>query len=67
VSPAIEFLDFSDAAAFVNAASQLVAVLTRDYPFTTVLVDADTARAHMIRSIDSEVNSSHKRGQYPLR
>ena len=51
LSSAIEFLDFSDAAAFVNAASQLVAVLTRDYPFTAVLVDADNARAHMIRSI----------------
>ena len=57
LSSAIEFLDFSDAAAFVNAASQLVAVLTRDYPFTAVLVDADNARAHMIRSIDSETNS----------
>ena len=57
LSSAIEFLDFSDTAAFVNAASQLVAVLTRDYPFTAVLVDADNARAHMIRSIDSETNS----------
>ena len=57
LSPAIEFLDFSDATAFVNAASQLVAVLTRDYPFTAVLVDADNARAHMIRSIDKEINS----------
>ena len=57
LSPAIEFLDFSDTAAFVNAASQLVAVLTRDYPFTAVLVDADNARTHMIRSIASETNS----------
>ena len=57
LSSAIEVLDFSDATAFVNAASQLVAVLTRDYPFTAVLVDADNARAHMIRSIDSETNS----------
>jgi hypothetical protein len=57
LSSAIEFLDFSDATAFVNAASHLVAVLTRDYPFTAVLVDADNARAHMIRSIDSETNS----------
>ena len=57
LSPAIEFLDFSDATAFVNAASQLVAVLTRDYPFTAVLVAADNARAHMIRSIDKEINS----------
>ena len=58
LSSAIEVLDFSDATAFVNAASHLVAVLTRDYPFTAVLVDADNARAHMIRSIDSEINSS---------
>jgi len=57
LSSAIEFLDFSDAKTFVNAASHLVAVLTRDYPFTAVLVDADNARAHMIRSIDSETNS----------
>jgi hypothetical protein len=57
LSSAIEVLDFSDATAFVNAASHLVAVLTHDYPFTAVLVDADNARAHMIRSIDSETNS----------
>jgi len=48
LSSAIEFLDFSDDPAFVNAASKLVAVLTRDYPFTAVLIDADTARDHMI-------------------
>ncbi|MEJ2094817.1 MAG: hypothetical protein P8X93_06585, partial [Gammaproteobacteria bacterium] len=34
LSSAIEFLDFSDEPAFVNAASQLVAVLASDYPFT---------------------------------
>jgi hypothetical protein len=62
LSSAIEFLDFSDAKAFVNAASHLVAVLTRDYPFTAVLVDADNARAHMIKSIDRETNS----GQIPF-
>ena len=62
LSSAIEFLDFSDATAFVNAASHLVAVLTRDYPFTAVLVDADNARTHMIRSIASETNS----GQIPF-
>lgn len=50
LSSAIEFLDFSDDPAFVNAASQLVAVLTRDYPFTAVLIDADNARDHMIKS-----------------
>jgi len=47
VSAAIEYLDFSDEQAFVNAASQLVAVLTDDYPFTAVLVEADVARAMM--------------------
>ena len=62
LSSAIEVLDFSDATAFVNVASHLVAVLTRDYPFTAVLVDADNARAHMIRSIDSETTS----GQTPF-
>jgi len=51
LSPAIEFLDFSDEAAFVNAASQLVAVLASDYPFTAVLVDANQARAHLARSL----------------
>jgi len=51
VSPAIEFLDFSDEPAFVNAASQLVAVLAGDYPHTAVLVEADQARAHMERSL----------------
>jgi hypothetical protein len=48
VSPAIEFLDFSNESAFVNAASQLVAVLTRDYPHTATLVDADNAQERMI-------------------
>lgn len=51
LSSAIEYLDFSDEPAFVNAASQLVAVLTRGYPFTAVLVDADQARTHMDRSL----------------
>lgn len=42
VSAAIEFLDFSDEAAFNNAASQLVAALTDDYSHTATLVDADS-------------------------
>lgn len=53
VAAAIQFLDFNDEDIFVNAASQLVAVLTADYPFTATLVDADTARAHMLESIAS--------------
>jgi hypothetical protein len=39
----IEFLDFSDDTLFANAASQIVAVLTQDYPFTAVLPDEDGA------------------------
>jgi hypothetical protein len=49
VSSSIEFLNFSDEPAFVNAASQLVAVLTRDYPYTAALVDADTAQVRMLK------------------
>ncbi len=48
VSSAIEFLDFSNDSAFVNAASQLVAVLTQDYPHTATLVDADHVQERMI-------------------
>lgn len=44
-------LDFHDETGFVNAASQLVATLTDDYPFTAVLVDADTARRHLAASL----------------
>jgi hypothetical protein len=59
VSPAIEYLDFSDESAFTNAASQLVAVLTRGYPFTAVLVDTDQARTHMITSLQ-RLDPEHK-------
>jgi hypothetical protein len=45
VSSAIQFLDFADDDAFANAASQLVSVLTGNYPFTAVLVDAETVHA----------------------
>lgn len=54
LSSAIEFLDVSDASAFVNAASQLVAVLTLDYPFTASLVEADDVRSRQIKSPASE-------------
>jgi len=47
VSAVIEFLDFADDDAFNNSASQLVAVLTGDYAFTAVLVDAATARTRL--------------------
>ena len=51
LSSAVEFLDFSQDASFVNAASHLVAVLTSDYPFTAVLIGADDAREHMVESM----------------
>ena len=44
VAAAIEYLDFADEDASVNAASQLVTVLTADYGFTGMLVDAGTAQ-----------------------
>ncbi|MEN8761660.1 MAG: hypothetical protein ABF290_04440, partial [Thiogranum sp.] len=51
IAASIRFLDFADEAAFVNAASQLIATLTASYPFTAVLVDAETAREHLSQSI----------------
>ncbi len=51
VTSAITYLDFSDDTAFANAASQLVSVLTGDYPFTGALVDAETARRSLDRSM----------------
>ena len=56
LSASIDALDFADDAAFVNAASQLVATLTQAYGFTAVLVDAATARQHLQHSL-LEVNS----------
>jgi hypothetical protein len=47
IASSIEYLDFSDDAAFLNAASQLVAVLGADYPFTPVLVDKEQVRARL--------------------
>ncbi len=47
VSASIEHLDFRDDMTFVNTASQLVAVLTNDYPFTASLVDAEPARNYL--------------------
>lgn len=51
VSSPIQFLDFADEPAFVNAASHLVAVLTATYPFTAVLVDTESAKQHMVESL----------------
>lgn len=54
---AIEYLDYTDEAAFSNAASQLVAVLTSDYAFAAALVDAQVARARLARAV-SEAGQS---------
>ena len=51
VSSAIQFLDFADESAFENSAAQLVATLTAAYPFTAVLVDSESARAHLRASL----------------
>jgi len=48
---AIQFLDYSDEEAFVNVAAQLVATLTANYGFTAVLVDAESAREHLMESV----------------
>ena len=53
----IEYLDFKDEAAFSNAASQLVAVLTSDYPFTASLVETDIARDYLERAKQKAVAS----------
>mgnify|MGYP001825353489 CR=1 FL=1 len=47
----IEYLDYADETRFVNAASQLLAVLSEGYPHTVMLVDAATALAHMRESL----------------
>lgn len=41
VAAAIEFLEYADEVAFTNAASQLVASLTKDYPHTARLVEGE--------------------------
>jgi hypothetical protein len=51
LSAPIAFLDFGNAAVFANSASQLVATLTQDYPFTAVLIDAETARRNLRASL----------------
>jgi para-nitrobenzyl esterase len=51
VAAAPGHMDFHDENSFVNTASQLVATLTDGYPFTAVLVDADTARRHLAGSL----------------
>ncbi len=50
---AVQSLDFADRDGFDNAASAMVATLTRDYPFTAVLVDADTTKNDLIDAISN--------------
>ena len=50
VSTAIEFLNFSDDAAFNNAASQIVATLTAAYAHTGTLLDAEAVREIELRT-----------------
>jgi para-nitrobenzyl esterase len=47
----VEQMNFHDEAGFVNTASQIIATLTAGYPFTAVLVDAETARRHLSASL----------------
>jgi hypothetical protein len=51
VSASIQSLDYTDEAAFVNTATQLVSTLTASYPFTAALVDRQNAQEHLIRTL----------------
>jgi hypothetical protein len=51
VDTSIQYLDFADETAFVNAATQLISTLTASYPFTAVLVDRQSAQKHLIRTL----------------
>jgi hypothetical protein len=51
VDTSIQYLDFADETSFVNAATQLISTLTASYPFTAVLVDRQSARKHLTRSL----------------
>jgi hypothetical protein len=49
----IQYLDFADDTTFVNTASQLISTLTASYPFTARLVDEQSAREHLTRTLDA--------------
>jgi hypothetical protein len=53
IDTSIQYLDFADETAFVNAATQLISTLTASYPFTAVLVDKQSARNHLARTLDA--------------
>jgi hypothetical protein len=47
----IQDLDFADDITFVNTASQLISTLTASYPFTAGLIDKQSAREHLARTL----------------
>ncbi|MGB7931257.1 MAG: hypothetical protein WCH04_03385, partial [Gammaproteobacteria bacterium] len=51
VDTSMQYLDFADETAFVNAATQLISTLTASYPFTAVLVDRQSAQKHLTRTL----------------
>jgi hypothetical protein len=53
VDTSIQYLDFADETAFVNAATQLISTVTASYPFTAVLVDRQSARKHLTRTLNA--------------
>jgi para-nitrobenzyl esterase len=53
VSASIDYLDYADATAFVNAATQLISTLTEPYPFTAMLVDSQSAQEHLVRTLEA--------------
>lgn len=53
LSATLPYLDFTDETRFINGASQLVATVMADYPFTAVLVDAARARRHLAASLSA--------------
>ena len=51
VDTSIQYLDFADETAFVNAATQLISTLTVSYPFTAALVDRQSAQKHLTHTL----------------
>ena len=51
VFASIQYLDFADETAFVNAATQLISTLTASYPFTAVLMDRQSAQKHLAHTL----------------
>jgi hypothetical protein len=51
VSASIQYLDYAEETAFVNAATQLISTLTASYPFTAVLIDSQSAQENLVRAL----------------